>query len=96
MKFLLVIAMSTVLTGTAFGACSSSSPAECKTKQECDGISKEGQKFVFNESNKVKCMLQETSVATNCLENNNSSLNVSKTDAASGKDGTTGTTGTTK
>lgn len=86
MKFLVAILMTTALTGTAFGACSATSPNECTTKKECEDLSKEGQKFIFNESGKVKCMVSETAVATNCLENNNSSLTPVKTETG-GKDG---------
>lgn len=96
MKVLLVIAMSTVLTGTAFGACSISSLKECSSKKDCESLSNDKQKFVYNDNTPVKCMLQETSVATNCLENNNSSLNVSKSDVGSGKDSATGAAGQTK
>ncbi len=94
MKFLLAIAMSTVLTGTAFGACSVSSVKDCSTKKECEDLSKEGQKFTFNEKATVKCMLQETSVATNCLENNNSST--PKVIDGAGKDGVKGAGAVTK
>ncbi len=98
MKILLAIAMTTVFTGTAFGACSETSPQECTTKASCDEISaKSGKKFSFDDSRKVKCMAPDTSVATNCLENNNGSLNISKVEAGGAdKDKTGGAAGSTK
>lgn len=70
MKILLAVMMSTVLAGSAFGACSDTTPAECTTEATCEGLSKaEGKKFSFNKSLN-KCMVKDTVVATNCLEGN--------------------------
>jgi hypothetical protein len=68
MKLLLTIIMSTVVSASAFGACSLDSVKDCSTKESCEGLSKaDGVKFVFNGDNK-KCMVQESAGATNCLE----------------------------
>lgn len=78
-------------------ACDKSTPGECKTEVECNGLNKEGgAKYSFNASSATaKCMLADSSVATKCVEGNDSnrSLN-SKTDAGSpaadtGKNATT-------
>ncbi len=60
--------MSTVVSASAFAACSASSPSECTTKESCEGISKaDGVKYSFN-SDVKKCMAVDSSVATNCLQ----------------------------
>lgn len=60
--------MSTVVSASAFGACSVESAKDCTTKDSCEGLSKaDGLKFVFNTDSK-KCMVQESAGATNCLE----------------------------
>lgn len=68
MKLLLTIIMSTVVSASAFAACSVDSAKDCTTKDSCEGLSKsDGLKFVFNTDSK-KCMVQESAGATNCLE----------------------------
>lgn len=68
MKLLLTIIMSTVVSASAFAACSMSSVQECTTKDSCEGLSKaDGVKFTFNSDTK-KCMSADTSVATSCLQ----------------------------
>ena len=75
MKVLLAVMMSTVLTGTAFaGTCAKSSPQECTTQTACEALSSEGQRFRFDATQTIKCQVVDTSVATNCLENNSSSI----------------------
>lgn len=90
MKILLAMAMTTVFTGAAFGACGVNTLEDCTDKVACENLSSGNIKYEFNEKAKLKCMLKETSVATNCLENNSSNIKAEKTEAG----GTAATTET--
>jgi hypothetical protein len=69
MKFLMMMALSMTVTTSAFAACGVTSPAECTTKESCEGLSKaDGQKFNFLEKEKVKCQIVSTEKATTCLQ----------------------------
>jgi hypothetical protein len=71
MKFLLAIAMTMVLTGTAFGACSTTSLKECTNESDCKKLSKDGgSQFVFENtmSEGSQCRLKEPTVATDCTQ----------------------------
>lgn len=77
--------MSTVVSASAFGACSVDNAKDCTTKESCEGLSKaDGLKFVFNDK---KCMVQESAGATNCLQVSDSMMGKSTTvGGASGSD----------
>ncbi len=72
MKLLLVIAMTTVLTGTAYAACSKSSPNECTDQKSCEDLSVAGgQQFTFDAKRAVKCMEKEAaSTDSTCITTN--------------------------
>ena len=73
MKILLAVIMSTVITGTAFGACSEANVKECTTKEDCEGLP--GKKYSFDASSKtVKCMMKTSETATNCLQANDKTI----------------------
>ena len=88
MKLLLTIIMSTVVSASAFGACSVDKAQDCTTKESCEGLSKaDGLKFVFNTDSK-KCMVQESAGATNCLQVSDSMMGKStQQGGAAGSDG---------
>lgn len=87
MKLLLTIIMSTVLSASAFGACSVDSAKDCTSKESCEGLSKaDGLKFVFNTDSK-KCMVQESAGATNCLEVSDSMMGKNQEGGAAKSDG---------
>jgi len=71
MKFLLAVLMSTVIAGSAFGACSKESLKECVTEETCKSVEKDGFKVTFDEKRTPKCM-SESDQVTNCDQNNNS------------------------
>jgi hypothetical protein len=71
MKILLAVMVSTVLMGSVYaGVCSVTSAVDCKTKADCEGLSKaDGVKFTFDEKNS-KCMVKEAGLkATDCIAN---------------------------
>lgn len=72
MKFLLAIAMTMVLMGSAFGACSKDSLKEC-TESECKKLSvSDGIQYNMEKTTDGPlCRLKETAIATNCTENSN-------------------------
>ena len=76
MKLLLTIIMSTVVTASAFAACSLSTPQECSSQTDCTGLNALGDlKFTFNAATTPKCMSAETSVTQgDCLPINDSRL----------------------
>lgn len=88
MKLLLTIIMSTVMSASAFAACSVDSAKDCTTKESCEGLSKaDGLKFAFNSDSK-KCMVQESAGATNCLQVSDSMMGKStQQGGAAGSDG---------
>lgn len=87
MKFLLAAILSTLVSASAFGACSVTSAQDCTTKAACEGLSKpDGVKFEFTTG---KCMSVETSVATDCLK-----VNGTTTDKVSPANGAPASTGT--
>ncbi|MBC7715268.1 MAG: hypothetical protein H7177_18120 [Rhizobacter sp.] len=74
MKFLLAIAMTTTLMGTAFGACSTSSLKECTTEKDCKGLSvTDGPQYNLEKTKDdgMVCRVKDTAIATNCTENPN-------------------------
>ncbi len=99
MKFLLAIAMTTVLTGTAHAACSKSSPHECSDQKSCEELSVAGgQQFTFDAKRNVKCMEKEApKTESTCITTDQSNKRDAKVTVDQGGDKKTpGATGTTK
>ena len=79
MKILLAVMMTTVIAGSAYGACSKDAVNECVTEQSCVDLGKNSDiKYSFNDKNPVKCMAINGPVATNCTENPNSARTAGK------------------
>lgn len=88
MKVLLTVLASMMITGSAMAACDLKSPQDCSTSSECLALAKDGgAKYTFDDKRTVKCQLVDTSVATDCIQSDDSSRGFSS-DATQGSKGT--------
>ena len=70
MKVLLTVFASMMIAGSAMAACDK--PQECTTESDCKALEKNGSKYSFDDKRAVKCMLVDPSVATKCVEGDDS------------------------